>query len=65
MSASDSAATVLARAADIAGGEHRAAAWYRAPLREFGGRSPETLIAEGKLDVVLRYLDSIESGYVG
>lgn len=39
--------------------------WLALPQSYFGDWSAEDLIAEGRSDVVMRYLHSIESGFVG
>lgn len=66
MNVPNPASVVLTRAIEIASGDRlRAEQWYHSPLPAFGGRSPEELVGAGKLNVVLQYLESIESGYVG
>lgn len=39
--------------------------WLALPQSYFGGRSAENLIAEGRSDMVMRYLHFIKSGFVG
>jgi hypothetical protein len=54
---------IVGRVADWAGGEHQALAWYRAePIPEFGGRTAESLVKEGKATAVREYLDHVALG---
>ena len=54
---------IIGRVADWAGGEHQALAWYRAePIPEFGGRTAESLVKEGKATAVREYLDRVALG---
>jgi hypothetical protein len=54
---------ILARISDWAGGDDQAMAWYRAqPLPEFGGRTAESLVKEGRATDVRDYLDYIALG---
>ncbi|PMQ03342.1 hypothetical protein DyAD56_20065 [Dyella sp. AD56] len=62
---SDCAAHVLSIAENLSGDHDRAVAWLKESLATFDGKSALELIAEGRTDAVLRYLASIESGYVG
>jgi len=40
--------------------------WFRnTPIPEFGHRTAETLVAEGKTDAIVEYLTSIAAGYSG
>jgi len=39
--------------------------WLVLPQTYFDNRSAEDLIAEGRSDMVMRYLHSVESGFVG
>ena len=49
----------------ITGSRPRANEWLTEPLDAFDGRSALELVAEGRMGDVMRYLSSIESGYVG
>lgn len=49
----------------ISGDRSKAVAWLQEPLATFDGKTALELIAEGRADVVLRYLASIASGFVG
>lgn len=40
-------------------------AWLNTPLSAFGGQTPEALIAIGRTNDVIRYLESLSGGYVG
>lgn len=42
-----------------------ATVWMTNPLREFRGETAFTLVVKGRTEEVIRYLDSIESGFVG
>jgi len=54
---------IVGRVADWAGGEQQALAWYRAePIPEFGGRTAEALVKEGKATAVREYLDHVALG---
>ncbi len=54
---------IISRIADWAGGEKQAMAWYRAePLPEFGGRTAEYLVRDGKANAVRTYLDHVALG---
>jgi len=54
---------ILRRVADWAGGVPQALAWYRAePLPEFGGRTAESLVKDGKATAVRDYLDHVALG---
>jgi hypothetical protein len=49
----------------ITGGRARAKKWLTEPVDSFDGKSALELVAEGRTDDVMRYLSSIESGFVG
>ncbi len=54
---------IVGRVADWAGGEQQALAWYRAePIAEFGGRTAEALVKEGKATAIREYLDHVALG---
>jgi uncharacterized protein (DUF2384 family) len=54
---------IISRVEDWAGGAQQAMAWYRAePLPEFGGRTAESLVKEGKATAVRDYLDHVALG---
>jgi len=54
---------IVGRVADWAGGEQQALAWYRAePIAEFGGRTAEALVKEGKAAAIREYLDHVALG---
>ena len=57
---------VLSAAMDVAGERDRAVYWYRnAPIREFGHRTAEQLVAEHRTPAILSYLESIAGGSTG
>jgi hypothetical protein len=39
--------------------------WWRSPIPEMGGVSPEQLVANGRDQVLMVYLASVESGFIG
>lgn len=54
---------IVGRVSDWAGGKDQAMAWYRAaPLPEFGGRTAESLVKDGKATAVRDYLDHVALG---
>lgn len=54
---------IVDRVSDWAGGKDQAMAWYRAePLPEFGGRTAESLVKDGKATAVRDYLDHVALG---
>lgn len=54
---------IIGRVIDWAGGEKQAMAWYRAePIPEFGGRTAEMLVKEGRAAAVRDYLDHVATG---
>lgn len=56
---------VLAVADQVSGARDKSLLWLRQPLKEFNGQSPEILVAMGRTDDVIDYLNSISSGFVG
>lgn len=56
---------VVAAAESISGDRANAVEWLSQPLATFGGKTALELIAEGRTDDVIGYLQSFESGYVG
>lgn len=57
---------VLQRASDVSCALPTALDWFLSfPIEPFGNRRPVQLVAEGRADAVLAYIDSIESGFVG
>lgn len=54
---------ILAMAGDMAGGEDRAAIWFKhQPIPGWGGKTAYDLVREGKADKVLAYLEAVRSG---
>lgn len=57
---------VLAAATDLNGNMQQAAFWFRnQPLADFGYKTPETLVSEGRTEDVLRYIEMLEAGSAG
>lgn len=58
---------VLTAAMDAADGDRtRAVFWFmNEPLAEFDYRTPDALVRESKAQVVIDYIESIASGFVG
>jgi Protein of unknown function (DUF2384) len=53
-------------AAEAVSGDHDKAVWWLCqPLAAFAGKTALELVAEGRTDDVIGYLQSCESGYVG
>jgi hypothetical protein len=54
---------ILAMAGEMAGGEERAALWFKhQPIPGWAGKSAYDLVREGKADNVLAYLEAVRSG---
>ncbi|HTV67094.1 MAG TPA: antitoxin Xre-like helix-turn-helix domain-containing protein [Rhizobiaceae bacterium] len=54
---------ILAMAAEMAGDESRAAIWFKhQPIPGWAGKTAYDLVAEGKSDKVLAYLEAVRSG---
>ena len=54
---------ILAMAAQMAGDEHRAVIWFKhQPIPGWAGKTAYDLVAEGKSDKVLIYLEAVRSG---
>lgn len=54
---------IVDRVSGWAGGKDQAMAWYRAePIPEFGGRTAESLVKDGKATAVRDYLDHVALG---
>ena len=54
---------IVDRVSDWAGGKDQAMAWYRAePIPEFGDRTAESLVKDGKATAVRDYLDHVALG---
>ena len=60
------AVRVIRAATDLGGDVNKALFWYRnEPLRPFGYKTPECLVAEGRSEDLLRYVISLEAGSTG
>lgn len=54
---------VLAMASEMAGGEERAAIWFKhQPIPGWAGKTAYDLVREGKAGKVLAYLEAVRSG---
>jgi hypothetical protein len=54
---------ILAMAGEMAGGEERAAIWFKhQPIPGWGGKTAYDLVCEGKAGKVLAYLEAVRSG---
>jgi hypothetical protein len=54
---------ILAMAGEMAGGEERAAIWFKhQPIPGWAGKTAYDLVSEGKTDKVLAYLEAVRSG---
>lgn len=54
---------ILAMAAEMAGGEARAAVWFKhQPIPGWAGKTAYDLVREGKSDKVMVYLEAVRSG---
>ena len=54
---------ILAMADEMAGGEDRAALWFKhQPIPGWAGKTAYDLVREGKADKVLAYLEAVRSG---
>jgi uncharacterized protein (DUF2384 family) len=57
---------VLAAATDLNGSSKKAAFWFRnQPISEFGYKTPEALVSEGRAEDVLKYIDILDAGPAG
>lgn len=56
---------VLLAAEAISGDRDRAVTWLQGPIATFGGKTALELVAEGRTDDLLGYIQYFESGYVG
>ncbi|HEY4367104.1 MAG TPA: hypothetical protein VGN07_07685 [Steroidobacteraceae bacterium] len=57
---------VLAAATDFNGSSKKAAFWFRnQPIADFGYRTAEALVSEGRADDVLRYIEILDAGSAG
>jgi hypothetical protein len=54
---------ILAMAGEMAGGDDRAAIWFKhQPIPGWAGKTAYDLVGEGKADKVLAYLEAVRSG---
>lgn len=54
---------ILSMAGEMAGGDERAALWFKhQPIPGWGGKTAYDLVREGKAEKVLAYLEAVRSG---
>ncbi len=54
---------ILSMAAEMAGGQGRAAIWFKhQPIPGWAGKTPYDLVRDGEADKVLAYLESVRAG---
>jgi uncharacterized protein (DUF2384 family) len=57
---------VLAQATKLVGNADRAAYWFQMrPIADLGGKTAQELVIEGRVDVVIQYIESLEAGAAG
>ena len=57
---------VLAAATDLSGSPSKAAFWFRNhPISDFGFKTAEVLVSEGKVEEVLKYIEMLDAGPAG
>lgn len=57
---------VICAAADIAGSVEQAIFWYKNnPLPSFDYKTPQDLVSEGRTEVLIRYIQSLQAGFGG
>jgi uncharacterized protein (DUF2384 family) len=57
---------VIAAAFALVGSTDRALYWFRShPIRDFDYKTPEALVSEGRVDAVIRYIESLDAGASG
>lgn len=56
---------VLAAADRITSNRQASLEWFGRQLAAFDGKTPEELVAQGRVDDLLDYLASVSSGFVG
>lgn len=57
---------VLRAAVDVAGTVEKAVYWFKnSPLQAFDYKTPQELVSEGRTDVLVRYIRSLQAGFAG
>jgi uncharacterized protein (DUF2384 family) len=57
---------VLTAATDLVGGAAEAELWFRNhPIADFGDKTAEVLVSEGRTEDVLRYVEMLSAGAAG
>ncbi|MGE5649238.1 antitoxin Xre/MbcA/ParS toxin-binding domain-containing protein [Noviherbaspirillum sp. UKPF54] len=57
--------TIMHRVRAAAGSDDAASAWMTEPLSAFDGKTAAQLVADGRADEVLGYIDSLDPGSSG
>lgn len=57
---------VVRAAVDIAGSVESAIYWYKNnPLPTFDYKTPQDLVSEGRTEILIRYIQSLQAGFAG
>lgn len=57
---------VIRAAVDIVGSVEKAVYWFKnCPLPTFDYKSPQDLVSEGRTDILVRYVQSLQAGFAG
>ena len=60
------AVRVIRAAADVSNNIENAIFWYKNnPIPTFDYKTPQDLVSEGRTDTLVRYIQSLQSGYTG
>lgn len=59
-------ARVIQASTDISASVEKAIIWFKnSQISCFGGKTPQRLVCEGRVDDVIHYLQSLDAGWVG
>lgn len=57
---------VIRAAADVAGSVEKAIYWYKNnPIPTFDYKTPQDLVSEGRIEALIRYIQSLQAGFTG
>lgn len=57
---------VMRAAADVTGSVEKAIFWFKNnPLATFDYKTPQELVSEGRTEVLIRYIQSLQAGFAG
>ena len=57
---------VMRAAADVTGSVEKAIFWFKNnPLGPFDYKTPQELVSEGRTEVLIRYIQSLQAGFAG